>query len=346
MWWWQEWKEYNKAQSPERSSPLYQIVESQSAPKFEGIDSLTVAQGPSLSRLHNRTDMGAVNFGRRQFLTSLMYIGFPNISGIYNRLNLIQGTCYRIMLRVLRVAGWKILESDLAQLSSKESKLIPEQGRMFELEWYKMICHEKGDGYYDSFRNDKDYGDSKTNLLRVTLNEFWDGIIGICHRHSLPSDFQSRNKWINVGTAYRKLVEPLDIAHHYSMPKDSGNYLDKRPARYKVLEQWLEHRKTNRSSRDQRSRTKLPFLTRDSCFWARVEEAFKDLKEGEDQKKERLENFEKYVTEMIKDCKISSDVFLEGSSFMKWWRDYKEHQTSEWKLKSPLYNLKSPFWKP
>lgn len=238
-------------------------------------------------------------------------------------------------------------ESDLAQLSSKESKLIPEQGRMFELEWYKMICHQKGDAYYDSFKNqnEKDYGYSKNNLLRVTLNEFWDKIIGISNSPSLPSAFQSRNKWINVGTAYRKLVEPLDIADYYSTSKDSGNYLDKRPARYKVLEQWLEHRKTNRSSRDQRSRTKLPFLTRDSCFWARAEEALKDLKEGADQKKESLENFEKYVTEMIKDCKISSDVFLDRSSFMKWWRDYKEHQTSEWKLKSPLYNLKSPFWK-
>lgn len=226
--------------------------------------------------------------------------------------------------------------SDLAKLSSKESELIPQQGRMFELEWYKMICHEKGDGYYDSF---KIPNDSKTNLLRVTLNEFWDGIIGICNSPSLPTDFQSRNKWINVGTAYRKLVEPLDIAQYYSTSKDSGNYLDKRPARYKVLEKWLEHRKTNRTSRDQRSRTKLPFLTRDSCFWARVEEALKDLKEGADQKKESLEKFEKYVTEMIKDCKISSDVLLERSSFMKWWRDYKEHQTSEWELKSPLYKL-------
>jgi len=215
-----------------------------------------------------------------------------------------------------------------------------------------MICHEKGDGYYDSFKNrtDVDYGDSKTNLLRVTLNEFWDGIIiGICNSRSLPSDFQSRNKWINAGTDYRKLVEPLDIAQYYSISKGKGNYLsDGRPDRYKVLEQWLEHRKENRNrgSKDQKSRTKLPFLTRDSCFWAHVEEAWKDLKEGTDQKKENLENFEKYVTKMINDCHISSDVFLEGSSFMKWWRDYKEHQTSEWQLKSPLYNLKSPFWKP
>jgi len=231
-------------------------------------------------------------------------------------------------------------EIDCAQLRKRETELIRVQGGMFELEWYKMICHEKGDGYYDTFKSDI----SSTNaiLRREELNKFWDEIIGMCESRELPHDFQSRNKWINAGTVYRKLVEPLDIAHYYRMSKGKGNYLsDGRPTRHKVLQKWLEGRKSNRSSRHQKTSTKLPYLTRDSCFWAHVEEALKDLKKGAwDQK------FEGYVTEMINDRKISLDVFLERSSFMKWWQGYKQNQSAEWKLNSPLYKLmESEFWK-
>ena len=47
-----------------------------------------------------------------------------------------------------------------------------------------MICYEKGDGYYDSFK--------KASLHRLELGKFWDRIIEMCESHEQPTDFQSR----------------------------------------------------------------------------------------------------------------------------------------------------------
>ena len=47
-----------------------------------------------------------------------------------------------------------------------------------------MICYEKGDGYYDSFK--------KASLRRLELGKFWDQIIEMCESHEQPTDFQSR----------------------------------------------------------------------------------------------------------------------------------------------------------
>ena len=94
-------------------------------------------------------------------------------------------------------------------------ELSEKQCIMAELEWYKDSCEkENGTTYYDSFKNDKDMN---TNLHREKLAQFWDEIIQLWEGHELPSDFQSQNKGINAGIAYRRLVEPLDIAHYYGM---------------------------------------------------------------------------------------------------------------------------------
>eukprot|EP00253_Pinus_taeda_P024863 PITA_24863 len=207
-------------------------------------------------------------------------------------------------------------------------ELSEKQRNMAEVEWYKERC-EKEDGitYYDSF---KKHEDMEANERRLKLAGFWDEIIEMWERHELPSDFQSQNKWINAGNTYRRLVEPLDIAFYYRMSKGKGNYVsDGRPKRYKVLQEWMEAKEKTRSSRGQRSRTKPASLTEDSCFWARVEEARKDLenlKQGQHQSLQSLGEFEKYVTTMNDSLKVSPDVFFEGSSFMAWheeWEKYK-----------------------
>jgi len=163
----------------------------------------------------------------------------------------------------------------------------------------------------------------------------------------LPTDFKTLNKWVNAGMTYSELVEPLDIAYYYRKSEGKGNYLsDGRPKRYKVLQKWLEEKEKTRSGRGQIVRTKLPFLIPDSCFWAHVEEALKDLKQGLHQKKESLEKFEDYVTKLINERNISSYVFLDKSSFMRWWQEYKQVQSPEWKLSSPLYKvMESASWK-
>jgi hypothetical protein len=135
------------------------------------------------------------------------------------------------------------------------------------------------------------------------------------------------------------------------MSNGKGNYFsDGRPTRHKVLQKWLEEKERTRSSRGQKARTKLASLTQDSCFWAHVEEASKDLeylKEDQHQKLESLEMFEGYVIRMINDRNISSDAFLEGNSFMNWWKEwkkYKQNQITDWS--SPLCKImESESWK-
>eukprot|EP00253_Pinus_taeda_P036711 PITA_36711 len=217
------------------------------------------------------------------------------------------------------------------------------QSTMAELEWYKESCEKNGGiGYYDSFKEQL-WRDIEANRRRVKLAKFWDEIIEKWEAHELPSDFESQNKWINAGNTYRKLVEPLDIAYYYRT-NSNGNYLsDGRPNRHKVLQKWMEAKEKTRSSRVQRRRTKRASLTPDSCFWAHVEEGWKDmenLKQGQHQNLQNLEKFEEYVTKMENDLNISRDVFLEGSSFKMWWeewKEYKKNQSPDWS--SALYQI-------
>jgi len=237
----------------------------------------------------------------------------------------------------------EIENRDNTNASQLAIKLSKAQSSMAELEWYKEVCEKADKGYYDSFK-ENDKRDINANLRREKVAGFWNEMIEMWQQHELPSDFQSRKKWIYPGNTYSRLVEPLDIAFYYRTSQGNGNYIsDGRPTRHKILQEWFEENEKTRSSEGQRGRTKLASLCQDSCFWAYVEEALKDLNEGLHQK---LEKFENYVTKMIQDRSISSDVFLEESSFVMWWQKYKQIQSPEWKLNSPLYKImESESWK-
>ena len=118
-----------------------------------------------------------------------------------------------------------------ANVAKLAIELSEKQCIMAELEWSKELSEkENAITYYDSFRKHEDID---TNLRRERLSRFWDQIIEMWERHELLNDFQSQNKWINAGTAYRRLVEPLDIAHYYRLSDGKGNYLlDGRPTRH------------------------------------------------------------------------------------------------------------------
>jgi len=238
--------------------------------------------------------------------------------------------------------------SNVAKLAIELSEA---QCSMAELEWYKERCEKDyGITYYDSFKK-HDKKDINANLRRVKLALFWDDIIEKCEKHELPSDFQSKSKWIYAGSTYSRLVEPLDIADYYYISKGNANYvLDGRPTRHKVIQKWMEDKAKTGNSRGQKARTKPASLTQDSCFWAHVEEALKgleNLKQGQHQELESLEEFGNSVTRMITDRSISAEVFMEGSSFMMWWaewKEYKKSQSLEWC--SPLSKImESESWK-
>eukprot|EP01018_Ginkgo_biloba_P029750 Gb_40574 [translate_table: standard] len=219
----------------------------------------------------------------------------------------------------------------------KAGELGNVQAAMVEIERYKKSCKASGVGYYDSFKMHNDERDFNANLARLKLAGFWDEIIEMVELHELPDDFEAQNKWINAGTAYRRLVEPLDIANYYRLGKheDSGHYLSNgRPRRYKTLEKWLHEKERIRKSEPKRRRSRPASLTIDSCFWAYLEEVRDSLGDSQD--------FEKHVKQQIKSFGLSEDILLENSSFIKWW----EMLTPQHKSVSPLFEfMREEGWK-
>ncbi|GLJ06443.1 hypothetical protein SUGI_0039280 [Cryptomeria japonica] len=212
--------------------------------------------------------------------------------------------------------------------------LSQSQHYMAKLESYKSSS-KTGSGYYDNFKQHWEMRDEDVNKAREDLGAFWKDIIKKEEMHLLPSDFRGQNKWINAGTAYRRLVEPLDIAHYYQTRKDSNlSYLsdEVRPYHHQVLEKWLKEKDETRTGKLQRNRIEFASLTLDSCFWARLEDACQNLTTLHREKSEfitfamiRCQEFQDVIYTMIEEMSISEEVFLKKSSFMIWWDQYSKY---------------------
>ncbi|KAJ9163692.1 hypothetical protein P3X46_023332 [Hevea brasiliensis] len=174
-----------------------------------------------------------------------------------------------------------------------------------KLQGYKKRCQHKV-GYYDAFKLSKDKEDFDANVKRLELAGIWDEIIEMLKRNELPDEFEGRKAWIEIGTRYRRLVEPLDIANYYRHLKneDTGPYMVRgRPKRYKCTQRWREHaeRMSNESL--------------ESCFWAEVEELC--IKSGNPSIRETILQLKKRVEQQIRNGDLDDDVFLKGSTFDK-----------------------------
>ncbi|KDP31163.1 hypothetical protein JCGZ_11539 [Jatropha curcas] len=173
------------------------------------------------------------------------------------------------------------------------------------LQSYKARYQQKA-GYYDAFKISENVADFDANVKRLELAGIWDEIIEMLKRSELPDEFEGGKEWINIGTKYRRLVEPLDIANYYRHLKneDTGPYMEKgRPRRYKCTQRWLEHaeRMSNESL--------------ESCFWAEVEELC--IKAGSPGIKDSVLLLKRKAEEWIRERDLDKDVFLEGSTFDK-----------------------------
>ncbi|KAG5230073.1 lipase PAD [Salix suchowensis] len=185
-----------------------------------------------------------------------------------------------------------------------DGKQIDIEKCLGNLERYKSTCAHKA-GYYDAFKSSDQKEDFHANVNRLELAGIWDEIIEMLKRHELPDEFEGQKKWIRLGTRYRRIVEPLDIANYYRHLKneDTGPYMGKgRPRRYKCTQKWREHAE------------KLPEEFPGSCFWAEVEElwirsGFQGTRESILQMKTKAENW-------IKEEEVGDDVLLENSTFM------------------------------
>jgi len=199
----------------------------------------------------------------------------------------------------------------------KEKRSFIEQKLTKELGEYREMWAHQRVGFYDGFREHKRAEDFKANVTRLEIAGVWDEIIEKLRNHELPDEFEADREWVDLGTRCRELVEPLDIANYYRHGRhyedDASSYMVKgRPKRYRYPQRWLEH--AQRRPREAIST---------SCFWAEVEELRYKTANGDASYRnveERVVGLVGQIEEWCKKGELAKDVFLEGSTFVKWWK--------------------------
>ncbi|XP_047970350.1 protein EDS1B-like [Salvia hispanica] len=174
---------------------------------------------------------------------------------------------------------------------------------------YKTSCEIRKIGYYDTFKLQKDITDFNANVKRQELSGIWDEIVEMIKRYELPDGFEGRKEWVELGTLFRRLMEPLDIANYYGhlLNEDTGPYMVKaRPKRYRFTQKWREHAEGMGAGG-----------SAETTFWAEVEEL---REKGYEEVKGEVLRLEEELFGWVRDGWVGRDVFLEGSTFAKWWK--------------------------
>ncbi|KAI4343794.1 hypothetical protein L6164_011103 [Bauhinia variegata] len=225
------------------------------------------------------------------------------------------GLCTRARLCLLAAR-----ESEKRKLRNQEkinqSKAKIEE-KLKEVEDYRAMCEMGGEGYYESFKLQMKDEDFEANVNRLDLEALWNEITDMLYLYELPDEFESSRDWIKLGTQFRCLLEPLDIANYYRHPRPGTYMKEGRPRRYKYAQQWLEH-----SLRKKKS----PQVTRieSSCYWAMVEELIRDKDKSVE---EKILQVDTWIDN--EDLPKEKDVFLKKSTFVKWWETLpQQHRES------------------
>ena len=207
--------------------------------------------------------------------------------------------------------------------------------RMANLEWYKKDCKAKGVGYYDSYKNLYFTRDGEVTKHKKVLFDYWKKFVEDLERKPQKEGAFMRETWLFAGTNYRRMVEPLDIAQYYRQTGKRDYLTYGRSRHYILLEQWQKEQteKLAGPPNDKKKQSVAGILTEDSCFWMKVEEALisckllKDETSSTSEKqsaREFLNTFEQYVMDQLNNYAVSPEIFLEKSSFTKWWKDFQE----------------------
>ncbi|XP_043687156.1 protein EDS1B-like [Telopea speciosissima] len=183
-----------------------------------------------------------------------------------------------------------------------------------KLQEYKARGEMREVGYYDAFKQQMEAEDFQANVTRLELAGIWDEIIEMLKRYELPDSFEGRKEWIELGTKFRRLMEPLDIANYYrhSKDEDTGPYMQPkevrqpRPKRYRYTQRWLEY-----------AESKPVGHFSESCFWAEVE----NLRIHTDDQRDRVPMLDKNVSRWVQAGLLGRDVFFEKTTFVKWWEN-------------------------
>ena len=204
---------------------------------------------------------------------------------------------------------------------------------MAYLEQYKKLSKDNRIGYYDRYKIGSNTSDIVLEKHKKTLTCYWEYMVDQAEKRPQTEGTSLRTRSLFGGTNYRRMIEPLDIADYYKAGKQ--DYINKGRSRHYIkLEQLLKETVRPSSGPNQMKKQNVAAsLTEDSCFWAHVEEALISCKllssggssvEQKDSAKKELIEFEKYVFDLMKNSAVSSEIFLPGSSFMKWWGEYRE----------------------
>uniref|UniRef100_F6HV25 Senescence-associated carboxylesterase 101 n=1 Tax=Vitis vinifera TaxID=29760 RepID=F6HV25_VITVI len=221
------------------------------------------------------------------------------------------------------------MEAEARNLTQKNKASDAKKLNEIKIDMTRLELYKKNSnmGYYDCFKNQGSKRDIHVEQFRVNLTGYWEGMVAQIQRKPHKEGATFRTRWLYAGTVYRRMVEPLDIAAFYR--EGRKDYMNKRSAHYKLLQEWYEEdvKPPSRDKLDSKKQKVSSILTEDSCFWAHVEEAILscellksencNLEEGKSSW-DNLVKFEEYVMEQIDNYAVSPEIFLEKSSFMKW----------------------------
>ncbi|KEH24926.1 putative carboxylesterase [Medicago truncatula] len=206
--------------------------------------------------------------------------------------------------------------------SNKQNEM---KGCIAQVEWYKKKTTNLDIGYYDSYKNMYEISDYDVVEFHKKLTSYWEKMVEDVEMKPKKEGAFFPTCWLYGGIIYRRMVEPLAIAQYY---KEGGkDYVNKKRSKhFKKLEEQSRNA-INELNITRKTNMKM-ILTRDSCFWAHVEEAIlacNELKVVKDKEEvlKKLVEFEDYVYCLLKDYQVSSEIFLSQSSYMSWWKDYK-----------------------
>ncbi|KAM0039594.1 putative carboxylesterase [Helianthus debilis subsp. tardiflorus] len=205
---------------------------------------------------------------------------------------------------------------------SEDKKLSKMKIEMAFMEWYISYMRSTNRCYYDCYksapREENPFHDKITEGHRG-LNQYWEEFVGEKERMPQKEDANLHKRWLYSGNNYRRMFEPLDIAEYYK--KGNTNYIENRPNRYKLLEEWWNVDKKNLNPNERKA--KGPNVNDDSCFWAHVEEALISLRiltNGSSSSNEEYEvewklyKFATYVMRLVIDTLVSTRNLSNGSS--------------------------------
>ena len=220
------------------------------------------------------------------------------------------------------------------QVFNPSTELNDMKIRMAYLEWYKKWSKDNKNGYYDNYKNASHTSDLEITKHMKALACYWEQIVDEPEkRPHVGASLCSR--WHFAGTNYQRMVEPLFIAEYYKEDSRRDYINQGRAKHFKQLEQrqFKETEKLASGPNNLKKQNVASILTEDPCFWAHFEEAHISCKFlsstessiGEkESSKHNLIEFGNYVYNLMKNYAVSPEIFLPQSSFMQWWKEYKE----------------------